>query len=145
MASVRVEIVIEAAAEHVWAAVADAGAVHRRLLPGRVAAARMEGDVRVLTMPGGAEVRELIVAVDQEARRMAYSVQGGQRMALAHHHASFQVFDEGGGRSRLVWITDVLPHDRAPEVRARCAVAIGEMKDVLEAAQPTSRVSGGRS
>jgi carbon monoxide dehydrogenase subunit G len=133
--------VIDAAPGHVWAAVADAGAVHRRLLPGRVTDARLEGDVRILTMPGGAEIRELIVAVDHEARRMAYSVQGGQRMALAHHHASFQVFDAGGGRSRLVWVTDILPHDRAPAVLARCEVAIAEMKDVLEAAQPARTAS----
>jgi carbon monoxide dehydrogenase subunit G len=136
MATVRVEIVIDAEPGHVWAAVADVGAVHERLLPGRVADARIEGDVRILTMPGGAEVRELIVAIDHGGRRMAYSVQGGQRMTLAHHHASFQVSDESGGRSRLVWITDVLPHDRAEEVRARCERAVTEMKAVLEAGAP---------
>jgi carbon monoxide dehydrogenase subunit G len=133
MATVRVEIVIDADPGHVWAAVADVGAVHERLLPGRVAGARIEGDVRILTMPGGAEIRELIVAIDHETRRLAYSVQGGQRMALAHHHASFQVTGESGGRSRLVWITDVLPHDRAEDVRARCARAAVEMKEALEA------------
>lgn len=44
--------------------------MHERLLPGLVTAARMEGDVRVLTMPDGTEVRELIVAIDDAARRM---------------------------------------------------------------------------
>ena len=136
MVSVVVQAVIEAPAARVWAAVADVGAVHERLLPGRVAQVRMEGDVRVLTMPGGFEVRELIVAVDHEHRRLAYAVQGGQRMELAHHHASFQVFDDDAG-ARLVWITDVLPHDREPDVRARVERGLAEMKTVLEAgAQP---------
>jgi len=118
MASIIVEVSIDAPPEDVWAAVADVGAVHRRLLPGRVADVRMDGDVRTLTMPDGTQVRELIVAVDHDSRRMAYAVQGGQRMTLLHHHASFQVFADGGG-SRLVWITDVLPHSQAAQVRAR--------------------------
>lgn len=135
MASVRVEALVDAPAEHVWAAVADVGRVHERLLPGRVRSARMDGDVRILTMPDGSEVRELIVAVDHGERRMAYAVAGGQRMTLAHHHASFQVFDgDRPGRCRLVWVTDVLPHTAEPQVRARVERGIVEMKDVLEAA-----------
>lgn len=131
MVSIRVETVVEARPAEVWAAIADVGAVHERLLPDRVSATRLDGDIRILTMPGGHEVRELIVAVDHEHRRLAYAVQGGQRMALAHHHASFQVFDDHAG-SRLVWITDVLPHDREAEVRARVERGIVEMKAVLE-------------
>ncbi|MET0423037.1 MAG: hypothetical protein ABW046_04145 [Actinoplanes sp.] len=42
MATVRVETVIDVPAQQVWAAIADVGAVHRRLLPGRVADARLE-------------------------------------------------------------------------------------------------------
>lgn len=37
-----------------------------------------------------------------------------------HHDGSMQVSPEGGGRTRLVWITDILPHDLAqplPEVQ----------------------------
>ena len=135
MASIQVETRIAARPQDVWAAIADVGAVHERLLPGRVAAVRIDGDVRILTMPGGYEIRELLVAVDHEHRRMAYAVQGGQRIELAHHHASFQVYDDGEG-SRLVWITDVLPHDRENEVRARVERAIVEMRTALEGTRP---------
>lgn len=135
MATVCVEVLVDAPAGHVWAAVADVGAVHRRLLPGRVADARIEGDTRVLTMPDGTEVRELILGVDHETRRLAYAVTGGQRLPLSYHHASFQVFDHGAG-SRLVWITDVLPHAMAEPVRARVERGIAEMREVLEAAAP---------
>jgi len=133
VATVSVEAVVDAPAEQVWAAVADVGSVHRRLLPGRVAGARIEGDTRVLTMPDGSEVREVILAVDHGLRRMAYSVVDGQRLPLTYHHASFQVFDEAG-RGRLVWLTDVLPHAMAGAVRARVERGIVEMKQVIEAA-----------
>ncbi|GAA3287985.1 SRPBCC family protein [Dactylosporangium vinaceum] len=135
MASVTVETIVAAGPDAVWAAIADVGNVHRRLLPGRVSAVRIEGDERILTMPDGTEVRELIVAVDHEQRRMSYSVQGPGRLELRHHHAAFQVFaTDDGARSRLVWITDVLPHDRAPAVAARVSRGIEEMRAVLESA-----------
>jgi hypothetical protein len=142
MVSVRVETRIGAGPGDTWAAIADVGAVHRRLLPGRVAAARMDGDVRILTMPDRSEIRELIVAVDHDTRRMAYTVLDGQRLPLSHHHASFQVFDDGDpGACRLVWITDVLPHGLEPQVRARVERGILEMRDVIEAATATGRPS----
>lgn len=50
------------------------GAVHERLLPGRVTSTRIEGDVRTLTFPNGVVVHELIVAIDDEARRLSYAV-----------------------------------------------------------------------
>lgn len=135
MVSVRVEVRIDARPEDTWAAIADVAAVHERLLPDRVAAARMEGDVRILTMPDRTEVRELVVAIDHETRRMAYAVQSGQRMALAHHHASFEVLaDVPGDSSRLVWITDILPHTFEAAVRTRAEQAVVEMKAVIEAA-----------
>jgi carbon monoxide dehydrogenase subunit G len=136
MASVRVETIVAAPPAAVWAAIADVGAVHRRLLPGRVRDARLEGDIRILTMPDGTEVRELIVAVDHAGRRLAYSVQGPGRLTLAHHHAAFEVFDHDGDRARLVWTTDVLPHDREPAVRARVERGIEEIRATLEAQPP---------
>ena len=87
MASVRVDVVIEAPAERVWEAVADVSAVHLRLLPGRVADAHIEGDTRILTMPDGSRIHELILAVDHSARRMAYAVTEGRRLPLSYHHA----------------------------------------------------------
>ena len=131
MATVCVEATVGVPAQRVWDAVADVGSVHQRLLPGRVADAQMEGDVRILTMPDGAQVHELILAIDHAIRRMAYTVTGGQRLPLTYHHASFQVFEEGD-HSRLVWLTDVLPHAMADVVKSRVERGIQEMKEILE-------------
>ncbi|WP_380286324.1 SRPBCC family protein [Kitasatospora purpeofusca] len=132
MATIVQDIVIESAAEDVWEAVRDVGAVHRRLVPGYVLDVRMEGDTRYLTVPGGAVVRELIVSVDDGLRRLAYSAVEGFRIPLTHHHASFQVFPEGPGRCRLVWITDVLPHAMVEQVRPRVVRGAEVMKETLE-------------
>ncbi len=87
MASIREEILVAAAPEQVWAAVRDVGAVHRRLVPGYALDARMEGDVRILTVSGG-EVRELIVAIDDAARRVAVLLRGaGVRRVAEHSHS----------------------------------------------------------
>jgi hypothetical protein len=62
--------------------------------------------------------RELIVAIDDDIRRLAYAVIEG-RMSLKHNHATFQVFPEGENQSRLVWTTGFLPHTFETEIRAR--------------------------
>ncbi|MFF5207653.1 SRPBCC family protein [Streptosporangium sp. NPDC000396] len=134
MASIRHEIVIDASPEHTWDVLRDVGAVHERLLPGRVAGTRIEGDQRFLTFPDGHVIRELIVAIDDDARRLAYSVVEGARPPVEHHHASFEVRPEGDLASRLIWTTDVLPHPLAAEIRIRVERGAAEMKQAIEAA-----------
>jgi hypothetical protein len=106
--------VIDASPEHVWSVLRDVGAVHERLLPGRVTGTRLEGDQRFLTFPDGHVICELIVAIDDDARRLAYSVVEGARPAIEYHHASFEVRPEGDRAGRLIWTTDVLPHAPPP-------------------------------
>ena len=133
MASICTEILIEARPEQVWAALRDVGAVHHRLRPGSVVDTQLDGDTSMLTFPRGGVVRELIVALDDDARRLADAVIAG-RMPLIHHHASFQVFAEGASRSRLVWITDLLPHALAAEIRLRVEREAAIMKQTPEEA-----------
>ena len=129
MAAIYKEILIEAPAEEVWAAVRDVGAVHERLTPGLVTDARLEGGARVVTFANGMVARELIVSLDDELRRFSYAAVGGR---AAHHNASFQVFAEGEGRTRLVWVTDVLPDERSAPIGALVEQAAAVMKRMLE-------------
>jgi carbon monoxide dehydrogenase subunit G len=114
MASICKEIIVAALPEAVWDAVRDVGQVHRRMAPGFVTHSSVEGGERSVTFASGLTVRELIVDIDESARRFSYAVVGGQP---THHNASFQVFPYGEGHSRLVWITDVLPHELAGFIR----------------------------
>ena len=89
MASIHNETLIEARPETVWAAVRDIGAVHERLAPGFVIDTRLENGARVVTFANGLVVRELIVDMDDAARRLVWAVVRGQ---LTHHNASLQVY-----------------------------------------------------
>jgi uncharacterized protein YndB with AHSA1/START domain len=138
MASIRHEIVIDAPPEQVWDVLRDVGAVHERLLPRRVADSRIEGGQRILTFPDGHVVRELIVAVDDATRRLAYSVIEGARPPADYHHASFEVLPESRRGSRLIWTTDVLPHALAARIRIIMERGAIDMKEAIEAAAPAS-------
>lgn len=132
MGSIREDILIARTPDDVWDAIRDIGNVHRRLVPGQVVDTTMDGDMRILTFTSGGMVRERIVTVDDQARRMAYSVIDGP-MHLTHHHASFQVFSAGEQNSRLVSITDFLPNKFSEEVRVRVKGLARTMKQTMEA------------
>lgn len=133
MASVRCEITIDASPWHIWDVLRDVGAVHERLLPGRVTSTRLEGDERFLTFPDGHVIRELIIAIDDDARRLAYSMVEGARPLVEYHHASFEVRPAGGQAGRVIWTTDVLPHSAAAAIRIRVERGAAEMKHAIEA------------
>jgi carbon monoxide dehydrogenase subunit G len=130
MASIRKEISIDAPAEHVWSAVRDVGKIHERLARGFVTDVRLEAGARVVTFANGLVVRERLVDVDDGSRRVAYAVVGG---AVSHHHASMQVFEDGPGKSRLLWITDLLPDEAAGSFQTMIDQGSIVMKQTLEA------------
>ena len=130
MASIRKEILVKARPEDVWSAVRDVGAIHQRLAPGFVIDTRLEGDIRVVTFANGMTARELIVDIDDAARRLVWSVIEGR---LRHHNASMQIFADGEGASRVVWIADLLPKELAGSIGAMIEQGLAAMKRKLEA------------
>jgi len=44
------------------------------------------------------------------------------------------VFAEGEGRSRVVWIADLLPHDLGPTIAGMIEQGMGAMRQTLERA-----------
>lgn len=129
VASIRKEIPLAARAEEVWDVLRDVGAVHRRLATGFVTETRLDGDARIVTFANGLVARELIVDVDDKARRIAYAAVGGR---LSHHHATMQVVAEVDGRCRLAWVADLLPHDMAGAIGAMMEQGSAAMKQTLE-------------
>src|SRR6476646_2801954 len=128
MASIHKEIPIDASAADVWAAVRDFGSPHRRLVPGFVLDARLDGDARIVTFANGTVARELLVDCDEARRRLVYAVISER---VKQHSASVQVLTDGDAGSRLVWIVDVLPHEIAPYIDGQMDQAALAMQKAL--------------
>lgn len=135
MATIHKEIVIDAPPERVWDAVRDVGAVHRRLVPGLVVDTTLDGEARMVTFASGLVVRERLVTIDDATRRFVYAATGGR---ATHHNASLQVLGETDGRTRLVWITDVLPDEAAGPISALVEQGARIMRETLARAGPSS-------
>jgi uncharacterized protein YndB with AHSA1/START domain len=140
MASIHKELIIDAPPEQVWEAVRDVGAIHTRLAREFVLDTRLDGDSRLVTFADGTVIRERIIDVDDRTRRLAYAVVGWR---ATHHHASLQVFGDGGLRSRIVWIADLLPNELATLVDGMMEMGCAAMKQTRESVprQPPNFVS----
>jgi hypothetical protein len=77
-------------------------------------------------------VRERILDVDDQRRRVAYTVLDGPGMM--YHHASMQVVDAGPGRCRFVWITDFLPLEIEENLTPLIEQGTSALKNNLEQA-----------
>jgi hypothetical protein len=130
MASIRKETILDASADEAWDAIRDVGEVHRRLVPGFVRDCRMDGEARVVSFANGLVARELIVDVDDAARRLVWSARSER---LQHHNASLQVYEDGPARCSLVWIADLLPHAAATAVGAMVEEGLAAMRKTLAA------------
>ena len=93
MATVRTSLDTAASADDVWSVIRDIGAVHTRLAPGFVTDTKLEPGARVVTFVNGMVIREPIVTIDDEARRLVWSAEGG----YATH---YQCIAAGFGASR---------------------------------------------
>jgi hypothetical protein len=135
MATIEKSVEIACDKAFVWDAIRDVGAIHKRLVPGFVVDCKLEGDSRIVTFGNGMVVREIIVTVDDETCRHAWSARGEP---LTHHNASVQVFAQGPQKCRVVWIADLLPNEVADTVEKMISQGLSVMKQTLESSPPRS-------
>jgi carbon monoxide dehydrogenase subunit G len=138
MASIHRDIPIDAHPDEVWAAVRDFGAVHKRLAPGFVVDARLDGEARVVTFANGTVARELLVDCDEARRRLVYAVVSER---LTQHSASVQVLADGERRTRLIWTVDLLPKGIAPYIASQMDQAALAMQKALSRQITTDALS----
>src|ERR1041384_8248238 len=110
MASIQKDIIIDARPDDVWDALRDFGALHTRLVPGFVLDTKLDGNARIVTFSNGTVAREILVDCDDNRRRLAYAVVSER---LTQHSASVQIVADDDRHCRMIWITDVLPHEVA--------------------------------
>jgi hypothetical protein len=131
MATIRKEIALDARSDDVWDALRDFHAVHERLVPGFVVGSQPDGDnVRIVTFFNGAVAREVLVGIDETARRLAYHLTDGLP-GCTHHGASAEVRPDGPG-CRFVWVTDVLPDELADVIEPMMETGASAIKATLE-------------
>ena len=129
MGSIRREIVTSASPEAVWDAIRDIGALHTRLVPGFVTDTKLEPGARIVTFGNGMVVKEPIIDIDDEQRRLVWSAVGG---VLSHYNGAVQVFAEGLGQSRVVWTADFLPNEAASQLTGMIEQGMAVMKKTLD-------------
>jgi len=130
MATCHKEIRTSACADDVWDAIREVGALHTRLVPGFVVDTKVEGDARVVTFGNGLVVREPIVTINEEAKRLVWSSVSDR---LTHYNASVQVSNDGtDGGTRVVWIADFLPNEAAPTIDGMMSAGMQVMKTTLD-------------
>jgi hypothetical protein len=99
MATIRSEIKTRAPASEVWSAIRDVGALHTRLVPGFVTDTKLEPGARVVTFVDGRVLREPIVALDDEARRLVWTAESER---VRHYNAALQVAELADGMTSVV-------------------------------------------
>ena len=131
MASIHRHTTIDKPPAAVWAAMRDVGALHTRLVVGFVTDCKLDGNVRDVTFANGMKVREVIISVDDERQRVAWTATGGN---LSHYNASAQALSAAGGSTEVRWIADLLPDELAPAITAMIEQGLAAMKRTLESA-----------
>jgi carbon monoxide dehydrogenase subunit G len=129
MASIRKEISTKASPEDVWTALRDVGALHTRLVPGFVVDTHLESDARIVTFGNGMVVRERIVTIDENERRVVWSATGGP---LTHHNGSAHAVSDGRGGTTVLWIADLLPDEAAAAIAPMMEQGAAVMKQTLD-------------
>jgi hypothetical protein len=130
MATIRKEITTTAKPDQVWAAIQDIGALHTRLVPGFVVDTKLEPGARIVTFANGITVRERIVTIDDQAKRLVWSVVSER---FTHHNGSLQVFVNADGETNVVWIADLLPDEAAGMSSQIMDYGMSAMKTALDA------------
>lgn len=130
MASIRKERTIDATPEAVWGALRDWEHLHERLVPGFAVNTRLDGEDRLVTFFNGSVVRERLVDLSEEDRRLVWSIIDGP---YAHHNGAAQVLADENDTTRFVWTADLLPDDVADATDDLMERGIDTVKKTLEA------------
>ncbi len=130
MATIRSQLTTRAPASDVWSAIRDIGALHTRLVPGFVTDTKLEPGARIVTFVNGTVLREPIVTLDDEARRLVWTHEGGRAQ---HYNGALQVTELAGGLTSVVWTADFLPDDIGGAMSQAIEAGMAAMQRSLDA------------
>jgi Polyketide cyclase / dehydrase and lipid transport len=113
----------------VWSAIRDIGSLHTRLVPGFVVDTILDGDARIVTFANGTVLREPIIAIDEERRRLVWSAEGPP---FKHYNGSAQAIEHADDTTVVVWTADFKPDELADVVDEMMTAGAAAMKVALD-------------
>jgi uncharacterized protein YndB with AHSA1/START domain len=129
VASIVLEISIDASPNVVWEALRDFGALDQ-FAGGFIVNSRLEGDDRVIEFFDGMVTEETLVSIDDERRRLVYKIAPGA--VIKHYSAAAQIFEGDGGGAKFVWTVDLLPDALAAPNSERMQQGLDAIKTTME-------------
>jgi carbon monoxide dehydrogenase subunit G len=122
------EASIDRTPNEVWNIVRDFGGV-ANYMPG-IESCTLDGDVRTIhTM--GIEVKEQLRELDDDTRRISYSVIASPMTNMISHLATIGVDAEGGG-THFTWAVEVEPDELLPLFQGTYEQSVVALKEKLE-------------
>jgi hypothetical protein len=97
-------------------------------VPGFVVDTKLEAGARIVTFGNGMVVREPIIGISDEMRRVVWSAVSER---LRHYNGSVEAV-ESGGETRVVWTADFLPDEAAAFIDSMMEQGIRAMKETLD-------------
>ncbi|WP_372736926.1 SRPBCC family protein [Nocardioides sp.] len=125
MATINLKSNLEVAPDELWARVKNVGAVSDLL--NVITESSLDGDKRHCTMADGGLLEETILSVDEDHRRVAYTITSGP-FPVEAHASSMQVSAAGDGKSTLQWITDIKPDELAGALGPMLTAEMGQLE-----------------
>ena len=98
-------------------------------MPGFVVDSELDGEDRIVTFFNGAVAREVLIDLDEDGRRLVWSVVDGP---YTHHNGAAQVLADGDGGTLFVWTADLLPNEAAEATDAMMERGVETVKQTLE-------------
>jgi Polyketide cyclase / dehydrase and lipid transport len=129
MASIIKSVETVAPVRLVWSAIRDIGALHTRLVPGFVTDTVLDDDARIVTFANGMVMREPIITIDDEHRRLVWSVEGGPP---DHYNGAAQAIEQPDGTTVVMWTADFKPDELADTIDAMMTAGAAAMKVALD-------------
>jgi Polyketide cyclase / dehydrase and lipid transport len=91
---------------------------------------KLEPGARIVTFVNGMVLREPIVTLDDEARRLVWTAEGGR---ARHYNAALQVSELADGLTSVVWTADFLPDDVSGFLSKAIEAGMAAMQRSLDA------------
>lgn len=130
MATIHKHILVDTDPGDAWDALRDFGALHQRLASGFVTDTRLDGRDRLVTFFNGAVLRERLIALEDDRRRLVWSIIDGP---YAHHNGAATVEPAQEGGTLIRWTSDVLPDETAARTSEMMELGLQAIKRTLEA------------